>query len=142
MNLRTLSILVSIIFLSVLHSSSQKQTEPVKVIEFSGIVFEEDKNGTPIRLPYTNVAVKGTSRGASADNNGFFLICGSCRRNNSIFQIGYKTIEVIVPDTLNSEKYKWMQPMSEDNILPSRSCDFPCQVKSTLSRNFGNRHHQ
>ena len=55
MNLRTLSILVSIIFLSVLHISAQKQTEPVKVIEFSGIVFEEDKNGTPIPVSYTHL---------------------------------------------------------------------------------------
>ena len=136
MNLRTLSILVSIIFLSVLHISAQKQTEPVKVIEFSGIVFEEDKNGTPIPLPYTNVAVKGTSRGASADNNGFFSFVALAGETIVFSRIGYKTIEVIVPDTLNSEKYKWMQPMSEDNILLPEAVIFPWPSKEHLRQEF------
>ena len=136
MNLRTLSILVSIIFLSVLHISAQKQTEPVKVIEFSGIVFEEDKNGTPIPLPYTNVAVKGTSRGASADNNGFFSFVALAGETIVFSRIGYKTIEVIVPDTLNSEKYKWMQPMSDDNILLPEAVIFPWPSKEHFKQEF------
>ncbi len=45
-------------------ANAQQKEEPIKVVEFSGkVVFEDDK-GNPAPLPYTNVAVKGTSRGA------------------------------------------------------------------------------
>ncbi|MBK9567201.1 MAG: hypothetical protein IPO37_19135 [Saprospiraceae bacterium] len=86
MNLRTLSILVSIIFLSVLHISAQKQTEPVKVIEFSGIVFEKDKNGHSYTTSlYQCCCGKGQAE-VHQQTIMVFSICGSCRRNYSIFQ--------------------------------------------------------
>ncbi|MBK7634685.1 MAG: hypothetical protein IPJ13_10600 [Saprospiraceae bacterium] len=129
MNLRTLSILVSIIFLSVLHISAQKQTEPVKVIEFSGIVFEEDKNGTPIPLPYTNVAVKGTSRVHQQTIMVFSHLWLLQEKTIVFSRIGYKTIEVIVPDTLNSENINGCKPMSEDNILLPEAVIFPWPSK-------------
>lgn len=52
--------------------SAQKNDEPIKVVEFSGMVFYEDEKGNPAPLPYTNVVTMGTSRGAAADFDGFF----------------------------------------------------------------------
>jgi hypothetical protein len=136
MNLRSFAITITIIFLVICHISAQKKNEPVKVIEFSGMVFEESPKGEPIPLPYTNISVKGTSRGASSDNDGFFSFVALAGETIIFSRIGYKTVEIIIPDTLHGTKYKWIQIMTEDNILLPEAVIFPWPSKDHFKQEF------
>lgn len=115
---------------------AQKKGEPVEVIQFSGMVFYEDKNGDPAPLPYTNVAVKGTSRGAAADFDGFFSFVALPGETIVFSQIGYKTVEIKLPDTLLSTQYKWIQIMTEDNILLPEAIIMPWPSKEHFKQEF------
>ncbi|MBK8517269.1 MAG: carboxypeptidase-like regulatory domain-containing protein [Saprospiraceae bacterium] len=116
--------------------SAQQKTEPLKVIEFSGMVFYEDEKGEPRPLPYTNVAVMGTSRGAAADFDGFFSFVALPGETIVFSRIGYKTAEIKIPDTLQSAKYKWIQIMTEDNILLPEAVIFPWPSKDHFKQEF------
>lgn len=116
--------------------SAQKKDEPVRVIEFSGMVFFEDEKGDPKPLPYTNVAVMGTSRGAAADFDGFFSFVALPGETIVFSRIGFKTVEIKIPDTLQSAKYKWIQIMTEDNILLPEAVIFPWPSKEHFKQEF------
>lgn len=116
--------------------TAQTQKEPVQVIQFSGMVFYEDKDGNPAPLPYTNVAVKGTSRGAAADFDGFFSFIALPGETIVFSQIGYKTVEINLPDTLHSTHYKWIQIMTEDNILLPEAIIMPWPSKDHFKQEF------
>ncbi|MBK9737338.1 MAG: carboxypeptidase-like regulatory domain-containing protein [Saprospiraceae bacterium] len=115
---------------------AQKKVEPIKVIEFSGMVFYEGNNGQPAPLPYTNVAVMGTSRGAAADIDGFFSFVALAGETIVFSRIGYKTVEIKIPDTLRSTQYKWIQIMTEDNILLPEAIIMPWPSKEHFKQEF------
>lgn len=113
-----------------------QQDGPIKVIEFSGMVFYEDEQGNPAPLPYTNVAVMGTNRGASADIDGFFSFVALAGETIVFSRIGYKTVEIKLPDTLTSTKYKWIQIMTEDNILLPEAIIMPWPSREYFKQEF------
>ena len=115
---------------------AQKNDDPVKVVEFSGMVFYEDENGHPAPLPYTNVAVMGTSRGAAADFDGFFSFVALPGETIVFSRIGFKTVEIKIPDTLRSTQYKWIQIMTEDNILLPEAIIMPWPSKEHFKQEF------
>jgi hypothetical protein len=127
-------ILVCTLFAAI--AFSQQQDAPVKVIEFSGMVFYEDEQGNPAPLPYTNVAVMGTNRGAAADIDGFFSFIALAGETIVFSRIGYKTVEIKLPDTLTSTKYKWIQIMTEDNILLPEAIIMPWPSKEYFKQEF------
>jgi hypothetical protein len=51
-------------------------------------------------------------------------------------RIGYKTVEIIIPDTLHATKYKWIQIMTEDNILLPEAVIFPWPSKDHFKQEF------
>ena len=110
--------------------------KPVDVVEFSGMVFAEDQNGDPISLPYTTVAVKGTSRGTLADFEGFFSFAARPGETIVFSRVGYVTVEKKIPDTLYSHNYKWIQIMTEDNIWQPEAVIFPWPDKDHLKQDF------
>lgn len=116
--------------------SAQKIKEPIKVVEFSGMVFYENTDGHPVPLPYTNVAVLGTSRGASADLDGFFSFVALPGETIIFSQIGYKTVEIKLADTLVSDKYQWIQIMTEDNILLPEAIIMPWPSREHFKQEF------
>lgn len=116
---------------------TQAQTDPPKqIVEFSGMVFYEDDNGKPAPLPYTNVAVMGTSRGASADYDGFFSFIALPGETIVFSRIGFKTVEIKIPDTLRADKYRWIQIMTEDNILLPEAIIMPWPSKEHFKQEF------
>lgn len=127
-------ILVCTLFAAI--AFGQQQDAPVKVIEFSGMVFYEDEQGNPAPLPYTNVAVMGTNRGAAADIDGFFSFIALAGETIVFSRIGYKTVEIKLPDTLTATKYKWIQIMTEDNILLPEAIIMPWPSKEYFKQEF------
>lgn len=115
---------------------AQAQKEPISVIEFSGMVFTEGEDGSPVPLPYTTVAVKGSSRGAYSDIDGYFAFVALAGETVVFSRIGYSSVEIIVPDTLTSNHYKWLQIMSADDYLLPEVIIFPWPSKEHFKQEF------
>jgi len=106
-------------------SESPVESDSLKVIQFSGVVVTDDEFGEMLPLPYTTIAVKGTSRGTYAEIDGFFSI--AARKGDTLIfsRIGFQTVEHSVPDSLDSNFYSWYQVMSKDDILLPEAVIFP-----------------
>ncbi len=104
---------------------AQMPIDSAEVIQFSGAVITADETGDMIPLPYTNVAVKGTRRGAVSDQEGFFSFAALQGEVVTFSRIGYQTVEFEIPDTLTKNLYSFIQIMSEDTILLPETVIFP-----------------
>ena len=93
---------------------SQRSRE---AIQFTGKVVTSDEKGNIIPLPFTTIAVKGTSRGSSSEMDGYFSFVALKGETISFSRIGFKTVEYTIPDTMKGDYYSWIQIMSTDNIL-------------------------
>ena len=115
--------LLALIF-SALGLSAQEQKDSIKVVQFSGLVVTEE-NGDIIPLSYTNIGVKGTSRGTVSEMNGFFTLVGRTGEVVIFSRIGYKTVEFEIPDTIQSNLYSLIQIMTQDSILLPEAVIYP-----------------
>jgi hypothetical protein len=115
---------------------SQQKDEPIKVIEFSGKVVYEDEKGNPAPLPYTNVSVKGTNRGAFTEFDGFFALVALAGETVVFSRIGYQTVEVKIPEKLIADRYTWVQIMTEDNYLLPEAVIMPWPSKEHFKQEF------
>lgn len=131
------SVFTVLFLLGFIALSAQKiKDDQVKVIEFSGMVFTEGEDGSPVPLPYTNVSVMGTSRGTSTDIDGFFSFVALAGETVVFSRIGYKTVNIQIPDTLKSHQYKWIQIMTEDNYLLPEAVIFPWPSRDHFKQEF------
>lgn len=96
---------------------SQKEVPSSKVIQFSGVVVSQGDFEDPSPLPYTNISVMGTSRGTVSDVNGFFSLVALASDTIVFSRIGFKQVEIAIPDTLDQDRYTWYQIMSQDSFL-------------------------
>lgn len=108
-------LLIFIVTLTSLSLWGQEQDK--KVIQFSGVVVTEDVNGDILPLPYTNVAILNTSRGAVTEIDGFFSLVAQAGDTVVFSRVGFEKIEKVIPDTLTKSFYSWYQVMSKDNVL-------------------------
>jgi len=104
---------------------SQEEEKKSKYIQFSGKVVSEDENGEVTNLPYVAVGIVGTSRGTYSEFDGFFSLVAAKGDTIRFSSIGYRDAEIVVPDTLNSVFYSWIQIMSKDSVLLPEAVIFP-----------------
>lgn len=122
--MRIITIVVLCAFLA-LNAKAQKQ-DSVKLVQFSGLVVTESESGEEIvPLPYTNIAILGTERGTYSEIDGFFSIVTEVGDTLVFSRIGFKTVEFIIADTLQSSFYSWYQMMSTDDILLPEAVIYP-----------------
>jgi len=127
---------VLIVCFNVNEAFAQMPLDSSKVIQFSGIVVTEGDGGTMVPLPYTNVAVKGTSRGESSDQRGFFSFAAIQGETITFSRIGFRAVDFVIPDTLNQKLYSIVQIMSEDTILLPETVIFPWPSKKHFEIEF------
>jgi len=106
-------------------------------IQFSGVVVtEHETTGEMVPLPYTNVAIKGTSRGTISAHDGFFSIV-ALKGDTIVFSyLGYKTVEYVLPDTLNKHFYSYFQIMSKTEYLLPMAVIHPWPSKEYFKQEF------
>ena len=106
-----------IFFCGWLTDSIAQKRDSIVYIQFSGHVVTESDEGKVTPLPFTNVSIKGTTRGTASEIDGFFSLVA--KKNDVIVfsSIGYKTVEYTIPDSLDNDLYYWIQIMSQDSIL-------------------------
>ena len=121
MNFRYISLL-SIFCLMI--SFSLKAQEQERLVQFSGLVLDgSDESLYPV--PYANILVKGKSRGTYSDFKGFFYIV--LEKNDTIVfsAIGYKTVEVVIPEEVKDNRYTIVQLMTQDAVNLPETVVFP-----------------
>jgi len=131
---------LSIIILALIFSVSlnaQNNTKNVFAVQFSGVVVTQNETtGEAIPLPYTNIFIKGTRRGTVSGLDGFFSIVALRGDTISFSYVGYKTIEYIIPDTLQNHFYSVYQIMSQDDILLPETVIYPWPRKQYFKQEF------
>jgi hypothetical protein len=121
MNFRYISLL-SIFCLII--SFSLKAQDQERLVQFSGLVLDgSDESLYPV--PYANILVKGKNRGTYSDFKGFFSIV--VEKNDTIVfsAIGYKTVEVVIPEEVDDNRYTVVQLMSQDAVNLPETVVFP-----------------
>ena len=123
-----LSFIFTLLLIITSDVSSQEQVDK-ELIQFSGVVVTQDEYGEMVPLPYTSIAIKGTARGTHAEIDGFFSLVA--RKSDTIIfsRLSYETIEIAIPDTLDSKFYSWYQIMSRDDVLLPESVIYPWPSK-------------
>lgn len=107
-----------------------------KVVQFTGKVVTADENGDIIPLPYVNVAIEGTSRGAVSEYDGYFSFVARQGEIVNFSRVGYRTVTFTIPDTMNNNFYSWIQIMSQDDILLDEVVIFPWPDKEFFKQEF------
>ncbi len=116
------------------HFAIAQQAEK-EVIQFSGIIVTED-NGEPVPVPYTNVYLKSRKRGTVADAKGFFSFVAEKGDKIVFSAIGFKTIEMTIPDTLHINRYSVVQIMSQDTMLLPETVIYPWPNRDHFKQEF------
>jgi hypothetical protein len=120
--------LVVVIAVLPLKGQAQKKDEDPnkKYVQFSGMVLTVD---SLMPLSYVSIYIPHTTRGTISDLNGFFSFVAQKGDTVTFSSIGYKTVRYKIPDSLSSQKYSMVVPMTEDTMyltkvfirpLPSR----------------------
>ncbi len=95
-------------------------------VQFSGVVVTQDRSsGEAVPLPYTNIYIKGTSRGVISGLDGFFSIVALRGDTIRFSFVGFKTVDYVIPDTLNSHFYSVYQIMTQDDVLLPETVIYP-----------------
>lgn len=112
---RFFSILVLIIGLSVWSNAQDKKD----VIQVSGFVFTQEGDEI-LPVQYANIAVMNTTRGTYSNDNGFFSIAVRKGELLVFSALGFKTVEYLVPDTIDGDWLTIGQVLEKDILnLPT-----------------------
>jgi hypothetical protein len=102
--------------------SAQQDSSAVRFIQFSGIVITGDSLNN---VPYAHIRVKGTNRGTVSNHDGFFSFVAKPGEELIFSAVGFKDSHFKIPDSLDKEKYSWIQMMQNDTILLVETVIYP-----------------
>jgi len=124
---------LGILFFAV--SLQAQVVEDENLVQFSGMVLD-GTNDELIPVPYTNVLIKGKGRGTYTDFDGFFSIVAEKGDEIEFSAIGYRTINFIIPDTLEDNRYSLVQLMTQDAVNLPETVVFPWPSKEHFKLEF------
>ena len=108
-------------------SLTQALAQETKVnlpVQFTGMVLD-GTNEELFPVSYTNIYLKDQGRGTYSDLRGYFTIVVE-RGDTVVFSaIGYKAVEFIIPDSLDSDRYSIVQLMTRDTFNLPETVVFP-----------------
>lgn len=113
------------------------QTKGDKLIQFSGLVLTSD---SLMGLPYAAVIIKGQGRGTMANHQGFFSLVAQIGDKVQFSAIGFRTEEIIIPDTLTKGKYSVIQLLTQDTVHLPTVLIYPWPTKDEFKRAFLSLH--
>lgn len=115
--------------------SAQRVVQDSNLVQFSGMVLDGTTSDL-IPVPYTNIAVKGKSRGTYTDFNGFFSIVVEKGDVMEFTAVGYKSVEYKIPTELKDSRYSLVQLMSQDLVNLPETVVFPWPSKEHFKLEF------
>lgn len=128
-------LLISFLLLLLCISDSYSQSNPRKLIQFSGVVI----TGDSLRpVPFANIVIRNKYRGTITDFYGFFSFVAREGDTLDFSSIGYKTASFIIPDTLNINRYSLIQVLNTDTIYLSETLIYPWPTPAQFKHVFLN----
>ncbi len=127
----SLSLLLSFVFTTV---EAQERPDS-NLIQFSGMVLDGG-NADLYPVPFTNVYILNKGRGTYSDFKGFFSIVVEKGDSIGFSAVGYKTVEIEIPDSLTDSRYSLIQLMSQDTINLPETIVFPWPSKDHFKLEF------
>lgn len=131
MKFRLLIILICTFFIfDISYANSKTPVDTLKpVIQFSGVVITGDSLKP---IPFAGIKIEGTSYGLMANYDGFFTFAARPGTVIIFSAIGFKHSRFIIPDTLKSNRYSWIQMLQTDTILLKETIIYPWANVSQL----------
>ena len=117
---------------------AQRVVQDSNLVQFSGMVLDGTTSEL-IPVPYTNIVVKGKSRGTYTDFNGFFSIVVEKGDVIEFTAVGYKPVLFSIPTNLKDSRYSLVQLMSQDIINLPETVVFPWPSKEHFKLEFQSR---
>jgi len=114
-----------IVFFCLFFGALIAQEKQYNYVQFSGKTVTEGVDGEIANLPYVTIGILGTSRGTYSEVDGFFSIVAAKGDTIQFSRVGYKDATIVVPDTLSSVFYSWIQILTQDNILLPEAVIYP-----------------
>lgn len=124
-------ILLFIMCFSAFQASSQSHENDL--VQFSGVVITSDSLQP---IPFTNVIIKRTQRGTTADYFGFFSIVANKTDIIQFSATGFKKAEFQIPDTLKENRYSLIQVLSSDTFELSETVIYPWPTREQFKQAF------
>ncbi|MFM7023950.1 MAG: carboxypeptidase-like regulatory domain-containing protein [Flavobacteriales bacterium] len=106
-------ILYILLFAFTFACSSASAQKEKKIIQLTGIVISKDSLQP---VPFTNILVKGTSRGTISDFSGYFSLVVATGDTLKFSSIGFVTEYYVIPDTLSQSSYSLIQTIGKKII--------------------------
>ena len=130
--LRYLLLITTLGFSLALAAQSDRNKD---LVQLSGLVLD-GSNEQLLPVPYTNVSVLGENRGTYTDWNGFFSIVVRKGQRVEFSAVGYESVEFVVPDTLNDDRYSVVQLMTQDVYNLPETVIFPWPSRENFRLEF------
>jgi hypothetical protein len=125
--------IILLLFLSSLFAHAQENLYPLKLIQFSGLVFSND---SLITIPYASVKIRGTYRGTVTNIQGFFSLV---TRENDVVEfssVGFKKRYITIPEGISDAKYTLAVTLEPDTIVLKTINIYPWPTKSKFKDAF------
>lgn len=118
-------------------SAAKAQFESFKdsVVQLYGVVMTSD---SLVGIPAVSITVKGQNRGTITNDKGVFSIVVLKGDQVTFSSIGYKTIDVNIPTTLQGNQHSIIQLMTTDTIFLPATIIKPRPSKAQFERDFLN----
>lgn len=123
-------LLISLVFITL---SVRAQRGDSSLVQFSGIVVTADSIKP---VPYTHIAVEGSSRGTVADYQGFFSFVARKGETIAFTAVGFKTSHYRIPDSLMADRYSLIQVMRVDTITLTETVIYPWPTRDQFADAF------
>jgi hypothetical protein len=131
--MRIITKIYIVIILSLIFSDIHAQVKEKVPIQFSGIVVTSDSLKP---VSFTNIIIKNSYRGTTADFNGFFSFV-ALEGDEIIFSaIGYKKAIFKIPDTLSKNRYSLIQALTTDTIMLAETIIHPWPSREQFKNAF------
>jgi len=126
-------IITSVFLLFLITNYAYSQKKDRIPIQFSGVIVTSDSLKP---VPFTNIVIKNSFRGSTADFNGFFSFV-AIEGDQIIFSaIGYKKAYFTIPDTLTKNRYSLIQALASDTIMLSETVIHPWPSREQFKQAF------
>ena len=113
-----------VVFIAVggsVYSQNHPQNSP-KVVQLSGIIVGATDT---LPVPFATILIKGSSRGAVADLNGFFSLVATAGQTLLFSSLGYVPTSYTIPDTVSADAYSIVQSMAQDTYMLPTTVVYP-----------------
>ena len=94
------------------------------LVQLSGLVLDGSQDELAA-VPYATIAVAGEGRGTYSDFSGFFSIVVRERDTIQFTAVGFEPATLVVPDTLDAQRYSIVQLLSQDTVNLPTAVIFP-----------------